>query len=103
MRGRLYRRGAGFAAIHEPDGASEIVGEVLELPGAGAEQILDSLDRYEGIGRGLPGPPAFARERISVALDGSTALECWVWTYCGPVEDLILVRNGDALTVLLRG
>lgn len=103
MKGRLFRRGAGFAAIYEPNGAAEILGEVLELPGAGAEQILDSLDRFEGIGTGLPGAPVFVRERIPVVLLDCAPLECWVWTYCGPVEDLAPVRTGDALTMLARG
>jgi gamma-glutamylcyclotransferase (GGCT)/AIG2-like uncharacterized protein YtfP len=105
MKGRLFRRGAGFAAIYEPNGAAEIIGEVLELPDAGAEQILDSLDRFEGIGigTGLPGAPVFVRERIPVELFDCAPLECWVWTYCGPVEDLAPVRNGDALAMLGRG
>jgi gamma-glutamylcyclotransferase (GGCT)/AIG2-like uncharacterized protein YtfP len=102
MKGRLFRRGTGFAAIYEPEGAAEILGEVLELPGAGAEQILDSLDRFEGIGIGQPGAPVFVRERLPVMLLDRAPLECWVWTYSGPVADLAPVRNGDALTIVAR-
>lgn len=102
MKGRLFRHGTGFAATHEPDGGAEIVGEVIELPETGADQILDSLDRYEGIGTGLPGPPAFVRQRIPVLLAGQLSMECWTWIYRGPLETLVPVKHGDALPVMLR-
>ena len=96
LKARLYRVGAHFAAV--PDAHSRVTGEVLLLPPAGAGGILESLDRYEGIGAGLPGPPSYRREKVTVLLAGGEPLECWTWLYCRDVQGLAEVSGGDALS-----
>ena len=86
-----------YAAIHEPDGTKEVTGDVLVLPDPHAGEILESLDRYEGIGTGMPGPAAFKRQLIPVLLSGGEILECWAWLFALSVIGLPEVRSGDCL------
>jgi gamma-glutamylcyclotransferase (GGCT)/AIG2-like uncharacterized protein YtfP len=96
VRGRLFRHGAQFAAIYEPDGSKEITGEIFLLPADHGEQVLESLDRYEGIGVGLRGEPAFQRERVMAILTDGNCMECWTWVFALPVNGLTEIRGGDA-------
>jgi gamma-glutamylcyclotransferase (GGCT)/AIG2-like uncharacterized protein YtfP len=98
MPGRLFRHGSVHGALYEPGTAGSVVGDVLELPGGSVEEMLTSLDRYEGIGAGLPAPAAFKRELVTVSLADGTLLQCWAWLYIHPVKGMIHVRHGDALT-----
>ena len=97
IRGRLFRNGLQFAAVHEPNGHKEVTGDVLVLPELHAGDIIESLDRYEGIGAGMPGPPAFHRRLIPVTLAGGEMLVCWAWLFALSIAGLPEVRSGDCL------
>lgn len=98
MPGRLFRNGSTHAALYEPEGAGVVIGDVLELPANRVPEMLTSLDRYEGIGAGLPLPPAFKRELVAVSLTDGTRIECWAWLFTQSVKGFLHIRNGDALT-----
>jgi gamma-glutamylcyclotransferase (GGCT)/AIG2-like uncharacterized protein YtfP len=97
MSGRLFRNGSVHGALYEPGGTGSVIGDVLELPAGRVGEMLSSLDRYEGIGAGLPAPPAFKRELVAVSLEDHTPVECWAWLYIHPVKGLNHIRHGDAL------
>ena len=97
MPGRLFRNGTHFAALHEPESESRVLGDVMELPPDRAGEMLTSLDRYEGIGAGLPDPPFYIRHCIPVMLPDGTHLTCWAWLWNLPVNGMKHVRHGDAL------
>ena len=98
MRGRLYRNGSIYGALYEPAGASTVLGDVIELPEESAAEILTSLDRYEGIGAGLPRPTLFRRELVKVTMEDETEWLCWTWLYNQPLKGCSLIRHGDALS-----
>src|SRR6187455_3081464 len=81
MPGRLFRNGTHLAALHEPGSESRVLGEVMELPPDRTEQMLASLDRYEGIGTGLPDPPSYVRQSVTVTLEDGRCLICWAWLW----------------------
>jgi gamma-glutamylcyclotransferase (GGCT)/AIG2-like uncharacterized protein YtfP len=98
MRGRLFRNGTQWGALYEPDGNLSVRGDVFELPPDSAESMLLSLDRYEGIGAGLPAPPGYHRRIVSVTIDASApVVACWAWLYVSPLNGWHHVRSGDAL------
>lgn len=97
LPGRLFRHGAHFAAVHEPESKKEVVGDILLLPHPYAGEILQSLDRYEGIGAGLAGQPVFQRHKVMAVLEDGNRVECWTWLFLLPVQGLMEIRSGDAL------
>jgi gamma-glutamylcyclotransferase (GGCT)/AIG2-like uncharacterized protein YtfP len=97
MPGRLFRNGSLHGAVYEEKSESHVVGDVLELPPERAEDILVSLDRYEGIGSGLPKPSPFRRGRVAVVLENGTRVDCWAWLYNLPLSGCSYIRHGDAL------
>ncbi len=97
MPGRLFRIGSVYGALYEPDSESSVLGDVLELPEHSAQEILGSLDRYEGIGAGLPRPATFRRERVRAIMESGEEVKCWTWIYNLPVKGCSHVRHGDAL------
>lgn len=99
MPGRLFRNGAHFCALHEPESDSRVLGEVVELPDGHATGILNSLDHYEGIGAGLASPPSYVRQSVSTTLSDGTVVLCWAWLWTQPVDGMKHLRHGDALKV----
>src|SRR5688572_6617444 len=97
MPGRLFRNGSLHAAVYEPGAQHTVAGDVFELPDGRCGELICSLDRYEGIGAGLPHPPAFRREEVPVSLADGTSLQCWAWLYILSVKGFSPVRHGDAL------
>ncbi len=97
MPGRLFRNGTHFAALHEPESECCVIGDVMELPPDRAGEMLTSLDRYEGIGAGLPHPPSYVRNCIPAVLPDGTAHNCWAWLWNLPVNGMKHVRHGDSL------
>lgn len=69
----------------------------MELPAGHADNMLISLDRYEGIGAGLSTPPCYVRQCVSATLHDGTPLRCWAWLWNLPVDGMKHLRHGDAL------
>ena len=69
----------------------------MELPSDCAGEMLTSLDRYEGIGTGLPDPPSYVRNSVAVTLEDGTGLTCWAWLWNLPLTGMRHLRHGDAL------
>ena len=97
MRGRLFRNGLLYGALYEQESSSSVIGDVLELPAGHSGDILVSLDRYEGIGGGMPKPAAYHRSLVKVSLANDTVVECWAWLYALPLTGCTHIRHGDAL------
>jgi gamma-glutamylcyclotransferase (GGCT)/AIG2-like uncharacterized protein YtfP len=98
MPGRLFRNGSLHGALYEPESASRVIGDIFELPEETAAEMLTSLDRYEGIGAGVPAPASFKRELVGVHLPDGTPLKCWAWLYTQPLKGFSHIRHGDVLT-----
>ena len=98
MPGRLFRSTATYGALYEPGSNTKVLGDLLELPAAAAQEILTSLDRYEGIGPGMPRPHPFRRDVVQVEREDGEMVECWTWLYNLPTKGCSLVRHGDALS-----
>jgi gamma-glutamylcyclotransferase (GGCT)/AIG2-like uncharacterized protein YtfP len=92
-RGRLFELGAYpgavFASPDDPGddrNASEIDGEVFEVPD---ERVLRALDAYEGFEQDDPAASLFSRLRIEVRMGGSgDSVACWAYQYNRPVREV---------------
>jgi gamma-glutamylcyclotransferase (GGCT)/AIG2-like uncharacterized protein YtfP len=87
--GKLFDLGA-YPAVTDGDRRRDVVhGELYELPGEGRQELLDSLDRYEG--------RSFERvQREVVCQDGSVVL-AFLYLFRGNLASARRVRSGDYL------
>lgn len=98
MPGRLFRVSQQYAALYEPSSKDTVIGDVVRFPEHLAGDILEGLDRYEGIVAGLSTPPPFKREVVRVQRPEGSWLDCWAWLCNHSVAGCSQIRHGDALS-----
>ena len=77
VRGELHPVGPHFALIPRDDSSALVEGELYEIRPAAAQDLLKTLDAYEGIGD--PANDQYRREvAIATLADGR---ECRTWVY----------------------
>lgn len=86
--GTLYWLGAYPGAVPDPACDRVIQGTLVQV--RRPRLCWPVLDRYEDCGR------LYTRERISAfALQGSTAVECWIYRYQGRIRHRAIIPGGD--------
>ena len=91
--GRLYDLGEYPGAILDPTSQMKVVGKVFALPED--QNVLKSLDSYEGFKPEDLKHSLFVREQTTVTLDGGGKLSCWIYVYNQDLNDALLVASGD--------
>lgn len=87
VEGTLYRV-AWYPGLVLEAGGGEVVGELYELPSAGADTMLAALDDYEGTG--------FGRRHTRARLDATgEPLDTWTYEYLGATPTLERISSGD--------
>lgn len=93
VRGRLYDLGEYPGAIVSRTSRSVISGKVFELPED--DQVLSSIDTYEGFDPDHPQDSLFVRKRWPVTLADGSRMTCWIYTYNRKLGDARLNTSGS--------
>jgi gamma-glutamylcyclotransferase (GGCT)/AIG2-like uncharacterized protein YtfP len=94
-RGRLYlvKHYPGLLLSDAPD---EVVhGELYRMPSP--QQLLATLDDYEGCGPGFAQPTGYLREVLPVTFLDGTVSEAWTYVYNRPVMETKRIASGRFL------
>jgi gamma-glutamylcyclotransferase (GGCT)/AIG2-like uncharacterized protein YtfP len=97
IRGRLYDLGDYPGAILDRSSDAVISGQVFELPDD--EDVIASLDRYEGFYPEDRQGSLFIRTRTRALLLDGRELECWVYVYNGIPHPSSLISSGQYAAV----
>ncbi len=93
VRGRLYDLGEYPGAVLSRTSPSVIKGQVFELPED--QQVLDSIDTYEGFDPDHPRGSLFVRKRWPVTLADGSRMTCWIYAYNRKPGDARLIASGS--------
>lgn len=94
-RGRLYLV-KHYPGLLVSDAASEIVhGELYRM--RRPQELLATLDDYEGCGPSSAQPTAYLRQVLPVTHSGGTVSEAWTYVYNWPVVETRLITSGRFL------
>ncbi|MBT29877.1 MAG: hypothetical protein CMO01_09480 [Thalassobius sp.] len=80
-------------AVFDEHSQSEIKGEVLEIEN-NLEELLEVLDKYEGIESVNPDAGEYVRAEIPVSTENGTEI-CWAYINNKPFEGLARLESGD--------
>jgi gamma-glutamylcyclotransferase (GGCT)/AIG2-like uncharacterized protein YtfP len=91
-QGRLYlvRHYPGMVLSDDP--AEKVYGELYRMKWP--DELLPSLDEYEGFGDGFPPPNEFVRELCRVTTQSGESCEAWTYLYNRPVDRLPRIASG---------
>ena len=93
VRGRLYDLGEFPGAVVSRTSPSVIRGKIFELPED--EQVLSSIDAYEGFDPDHPQGSLFVRKRWPVTLADGSRMTCWIYAYNRKPGDARLIASGS--------
>lgn len=96
FKGRLFDCGEYPGAIPDDKGYN-IQGSVHRLKDTTTGLAI--LDDYEGFGANQEQPNLFVRKFITVTYD-EQPIDCWVYLYNLPVEDLTEITSGDYIAYI---
>jgi gamma-glutamylcyclotransferase (GGCT)/AIG2-like uncharacterized protein YtfP len=78
------------------DDAEDVVfGELVRL--RAPDELLATLDEYEGCGPGVVLPAQYVRQVLAMTLDDGTVSEAWTYIYNWPVAKLKRIVSGRFL------
>jgi gamma-glutamylcyclotransferase (GGCT)/AIG2-like uncharacterized protein YtfP len=92
VRGRLYDLGEYPGAVVSRTSPSVIKGQVFELPED--QQVLSSIDTYEGFDPDHPQSSLFVRKRWPVTLADGSRIMCWIYNYNRKPGDAQVISSG---------
>jgi gamma-glutamylcyclotransferase (GGCT)/AIG2-like uncharacterized protein YtfP len=98
LKGYLYDTGNYPAAIADNKAHSFIHGAIVEFDD---DNVLTTLDPYEGYGEGQPQPYLFLREIVDIETEKGIA-KCWIYLYNHPTDNLALISSGDYLSYIKK-
>jgi gamma-glutamylcyclotransferase (GGCT)/AIG2-like uncharacterized protein YtfP len=93
-RGRLYLVKHYPGLLLSDDVSDVVFGELYRL--RQPEELLATLDEYEGCGPGVASPQ-YLRQVLPVTLDDGTVSEAWTYVYNRPVAKLKRITSGRFL------
>ncbi len=94
FKGRLYDIGEYPGAVLDESSNIYVYGKVFSLNNT--NEVLIQLDAYEGYGPDEEQPNLFVRKMVSVETTGEI-LDCWVYLYNLPINNLLTIPNGKYL------
>ena len=94
FKGRLYDLGEYPGAITDYNADSYVHGKIYRVNEV--SKVFKQLDFYEGYGPDEAQPNLFVRELV-LAESVNKAIECWVYLYNLPVDELRLIESGAYL------
>ena len=84
-----------YPGIIPSDNPKDLVyGDILKLANA---ELLNELDKFEGVGSEFPVPNEYRRELQKVILPDGSSKEAWVYLYNWAVKESNLIPSGDFL------
>lgn len=92
--GALYDLGAYPGAVYDETCSGRVHGSVYLLDGA--DDLLELLDAYEGVGIRFEQPNEYVRREIPVRR-GAAVLTCWAYLYNRPVAGVKRIASGAYL------
>ena len=95
LSGRLYDTGKYPGVILNTNNDNFVYGNIYLL--TNPEATLKKLDYYEGFGENEVQPNEFVRRLTTIESLGKL-LECWVYEYNLPVDQLTQIISGDYLS-----
>ncbi len=97
VQGHLYDLGRYPGLVYDPHSKSLVQGQVflMEEP----ENILHTLDEYEGIANDYLVKSEYRRELIPVMLRHKET-HCWCYLFAGDAENHHLIESGDYLSYI---
>jgi len=94
FKGRLYDIDEYPGAIADRNSTTYVYGSIFLIHNP--IPVLKQLDVYEGFGDDQQQPNLFIRELMAIETVDSY-IDCWVYLYNLPVEELVLIESGDYL------
>lgn len=91
VSGWLYDLGKYPGAILNAETDARIHGAVFELP----EELLMTLDDYEGFERQDLTRSLFVRKRCPVTLNSGRNIECWIYEYNRAANPAQIIESGN--------
>jgi gamma-glutamylcyclotransferase (GGCT)/AIG2-like uncharacterized protein YtfP len=90
MAGRLFQVDWYPGALYEPASEYRVHGKIFELT---ASEVLEDIDRYEGVGPEFEEPNEYIRTEVQVAC-GPIIYPCQVYLYNWTVDKLKWLPDG---------
>jgi len=94
-RGRLYLVKHYPGLVLSDDAEDVVFGELVRL--RAPDELLATLDEYEGCGPGVVPPAQYVRQVLAMTLDDGTVSEAWTYIYNWPVAKLKRIVSGRFL------
>ncbi len=94
VNGLLFDLGSYPGLVYQPETDRLVFGQVFELDDP--EEVLATLDGYEGINLNSLAESEYSRLLVPVSLDKDN-LECWVYVYNGKTGGLKQIESGNYL------
>jgi gamma-glutamylcyclotransferase (GGCT)/AIG2-like uncharacterized protein YtfP len=103
INGRLYNIGSYPGALYLPNDPKLIYGSVYALFPDSLADLLQSLDKYEGVQtvQSENEPDEYIRRIVSVTCAGQP-ISCWVYLYNWPVDSLHQIDSGDYVQYIMK-
>jgi gamma-glutamylcyclotransferase (GGCT)/AIG2-like uncharacterized protein YtfP len=94
ITGRMYRID-WYPGLVLDDAGDEIHGDLYAV----GPELLDAVDRFEGLSAGEIEGSEYRRVQTSVVQQDSQVRLAWVWEWCGITEESQRLADGDWLKV----
>lgn len=96
-KGKIYDLGSYPGLVYQPDNDSVVFGQVFKLDDP--EDVLRTLDNYEGISNESPSNNEYLRDIIEVNIEGKVEA-CWAYVYIKSTEGLKEITSGNYISYI---
>ena len=99
IQGKLYEVNGYPGAIESNNQQDKVFGEIYRM--MDDNTILSKLDKYEECTDKFPKPHEYIRKKLPVTLSDSSIVTAWVYIFNHDVSNLIAIKSGDYLSLIL--